>query len=189
MGAALTLLTFIAGTGLFVILHEIGSKTQTQIKMDQRTGETVIHLRAALITLEESYHRLEIARVATILGCIAPPPVFISPNCPAFLRVFNMELKFERAIQQTTQRYWEAENLRWFFSKPWFSSKSKFPEFPIQVIDAGPAELEVLKLGNYTIETPDKIQLTLRIDSLISTAEIKSRKVGLSHEWKIAWTQ
>lgn len=98
-----------------MILNQISKKIENQIKLDQRTGKMVIQLRASLITLRESRHRLEIAKTAMLSGCV------YLPACPALQRTYEIHKKIEEQIQRMVKIYWQTLRMQW---------PGQFPEFP-----------------------------------------------------------
>lgn len=165
LGAAFALLTFIIGVGVFLILHQVGTKVQTQIEMDRFTGNIAIQLRSALITVEKSKERLRIAHEAMIAGCIA------IPACPGLQRAYRLQKTVEHGIQQMAEVHWNEQKLAWMTYKPLSTSKNSIPYFSRSTL-------------------PQKVRLKLALGSLISTAEVWSIPQGvMTHEWKVAWIQ
>lgn len=162
LGAALVLIVFLIGTGLFLIQNQINNRITTQIDLDHLTGNMVIQMRASLITREQSENRLRIAKAAVISGCI------YLPACPALQRAYELQKKIEDGIQTTAKLNWYAQKTKWILFKPLLSGKSEFPDW-----------------DKHTNEFVLKIQYA----GLISSSKLWTNSGGITHEWKIAWIE
>jgi len=189
LGGCLALLTILAGVGLYELMHKIQNLTHLQVNLDQCTGTFIANLRAATLTMNESYQRLEVYRVAVVGGCLANPLA-----CPELLQKYNDVAKIEREIQEGTKSYWSEQKGVWngeIFhrcSLPLFTRKNKFPDFTFPIIQGSDADLVSLQSTRYLLAAArEPTLLSLRYLNLISTAELKYK--GAPNAWSIRWSQ
>jgi hypothetical protein len=188
LGGSLALLAALSGIGLAKLMFKIREKTTQQIALDRCTGEHVIRLRAAVLTMEESYSRLNTYRIGVLGVCAAT----VGVACPEAIKVFNKIADLERQIQISVDLYWSKQKLSWQFSHSrqcatQYPIKSEFPDFPFSIIEEGPLSLIDLRDSRFAISSMSSIQLRLATATLASQAELKREEK--KNAWSVRWVE
>ena len=153
--------------------------------MDQCSGEFITHLRAATLSMENSYFRLEGYRTATIAACALVAP------CPEALSVFQKIVKIEKKYQKTIELYWKEQQASWdhlLFVRchlPIFTHVSRFPAFDFPELDGDITDLANVKELSFLFQPHTRI-LNLSTPQLRSTAQLKKDHF---HAWTIRWIE
>jgi hypothetical protein len=150
----------LTGVGISHCLIQLTGKIQSQIHLDQLTGENALLLRATILTMEESELRLKIAKAALIAGCMN------IVACPGLEKAYEVEKKTEETIQLAAKLYWKNQKMKWLSSSPHFG-KNAFPELD-----------STRKKGEAIFE--------IRSQQLVSSARVWKRVE--QNGWKVAWT-
>lgn len=138
----------------------------------------MIGLRAGLLTLRDSYERMDRYRAVTLAAC----PVVPTPACPAALRLFRAAATAESGIQRLVQARWSGQQVRWRLGS---GSRSGFPGFDFPIATGTERDLARSWLAEYDRKTARPYTLRIRDVRMVSGAEC--RRSG--NEWKIAWTE
>lgn len=185
-GGTLLLITVATGSGLALMIQNIHSITRNQVSMDRCTGEAVLKLRAAGITMESSYRRLEGFRLM-VIASLADPVLF-----PEAVQLFRKAAQIEKAIQNQAKLYWEWEEKNWSFllqarcKIPWSSTIGAFPQFPFSIVNPEIALIDLLKIKAFSIEIKTPLHLRLSHGKLQSEAVLERKK---NDAWEVAWKQ
>lgn len=189
LGASLALLAAFLGILLACGMSAITKTTATQVDFDRCSGKYVIQMRAAAVTIEKSYERLDEYRVGVLGICAAT----LGAACPEAIKVFNQIASIERSIQKATQVYWQAQSLEWKSvlgidcHLPLWIMRSNYPQFPFEILKEGSFSLFDLKASSLRprIETHYRLRLWNR--NFSSTAELT--KEIATHAWTVYWTE
>ncbi len=176
LGGCLTLVSSIAGIGLCSIGIRIHQMSLYQVQLDRYTGSYVLNLRAASITMENSYDRMEAYRIATLAACAT------ITACPEALELFKTAATAEAGIETAAKTYWDLQKVSWNTLN---LEKSEFPDFPFEIVNP---ELSLTDLGSarFELKKSKTIELTLNKRNLKSTAELNRKH---AHVWNVAWTE
>ena len=144
----------------------------------------MISLRAASLSIEQSYDRLEIYRRATLAACLYPP------FCPEAMSLFHQAAEIERGIEELIQVDWNLQKTSWEIGAPTcknpFSTRfSQFPDFPYKLVDPE-ADLLPLDSTHFDLNGTPSLTLRLQLKPLVSAATLERRG---SHDWRIRWTE
>lgn len=180
-GGVLVFITIAAGAGLTLMIQSVHSITHDQIALDRCTGEALLKLRAATVTMEHSYQRLEGYRLAVIASLFSP----------AALELFRKAAYVEQLIQKNAKALWQAEEAQWnhtLFLRchvSWGVTGNTLPPFPFDIVDPNLGLLDLKRIQKFVI-TPSPIVLKITYGKLSSVAKMEKKK---PFGWKVAWTQ
>ena len=152
------------------------------MNFDQCTGKAVLELRAASLSFENSYARLEIYRKATIAAC------FTITACPEAMGLFQKAAYVEKGIEELIQTSWNVQKMTWEArgcETPFPTPYSNFPAFPWKIVNPE-MDLFSLKGSKFDFGRPGDIRLGLRSNPIVSTAELKRRG---NHDWSVRWVE
>jgi len=160
--------------------------THTQVSLDRCTGVFVLNLRAASISMESSYQRVNYYRAAAALACSTVA------LCPEALEALELALQAEAGIERAVKIYWMEQKTVWIAEltqrcdlKLSFGSASKFPDFPFPIII--PEELLAVKTGLSSLkQNPPTFTLRLQNRTLSSQA-IAYRDTN--SRWQVKWNE
>jgi len=164
----------------------------TQIAMDRCTGENILFIRAATLSMRDSYLRLQGERALTATACLNPL------TCAAAMSAFHAVASAEQTIQRTVKALWSEKAFLWKYrlscSLP-FVRRDPFPDFPFEISDAVLVSPKIAAETRWIVGSPPPFQLRLRFRNLSSGAE--ARKKGAIHEktgigpqgWNVAWIE
>ena len=186
IGGCLALLATIAGAGLYRYIQAVRSVTQTQVNLDKCSGNFIIKARAASISMEKSYERVQKYQVATEIAILAFPP-----QAEVAVLILKEAMTFEKLFEEGVEAYWREQQLVWNTEVAvrcevsFATLRSSYPSFPYPIIDPALGVLE--QSGTlFLMSTPKPIVLWLRQRNLRSAAELKRRAQS---EWTIRWTE
>ena len=158
-------------------MNVVSKRINQQVNLDRETGGRSIKLRAILISMDESFERVQIYRAAAITACAIPPA------CAEATDIFKTALQAESQIEGVLRSVWKTEELSWRAS----TTHNAFPKFPYAVIN--PSDLWIaLDQAKQKSTLAPGTQLNLRAtrDALASTARIER---STQNEWKVKWIE
>ena len=149
--------------------------------MDQCSGQFIIKMRAATLSMENSIGRMEKYRAATLAACALVTP------CPEAITAFQAVSKIEFGIQNATRIFWNEQKAIWEHALSSYCHltppirSSHFPEFDFPMISGSAADL---------VPRPPHLipnrELSLHTSKLVSAAKLERK---LQHDWAIRWTE
>jgi hypothetical protein len=151
--------------------------------MDRCTGGAVLHLRAALKSLEHSYLRIEVAREATLA-------LLLTPAAPEALSAFRSAAKIEKKIEEAIRKDWEWEAKRWESMTGLgcrlrrMPERSPYPPFQYPIINPDLSILE-MRTSRFLLSQKRPIELSIHSAQLRSGARLEQ----VNHEWLTYWYQ
>jgi hypothetical protein len=160
--------------------------------MDRCTGQTAIQFRAAALTVEESFARLQLYRFTALAACA------YYPACPAALQVFNGLLGIEKTIQIGVKGYWTEQKYKFLLARNsacslhFSSAAGSVKGYPFRVIKETQYDRESLNEETFSLPKLKPISISLHTGNKFSTAELKREGTalyGFPNQWSVRWTQ
>jgi hypothetical protein len=194
LGGCLALLAALAGVGLFELMAHIHKLAETQVALDRCTGEFALNLRAASVSMEESYQRIAIERKAAQAVCAT------LYGCPAAETALIAALTIEASLQQIVKVYWTTKESEWKDELANHCNLGRhllgngitggeFPPFNYPIVDPalginGTEEIGVL------LDPMDDIKLHIEENQHSSdlTSEAVAARMGPAN-WGVRWTE
>ncbi|NDG84106.1 MAG: hypothetical protein EBX52_03595 [Proteobacteria bacterium] len=184
MGAALALLTFIAGAGLWHEQVHIRAIAERQLALDRCSGAAGLRLRDLLRELDASCQRIHAGLRALRLA------EGTRAGAAALLRFRNASLA-EKHLQERLQSIWHEEALRWntfpgvgcgLRNAP---ARDPYPSFPLPVIHAALPTPDLPACLMPSVASGG-IRLGIRVAELSTEALISKAD---SHDWEARWSR
>jgi hypothetical protein len=194
LGGCLALLAALAGVGLFELMAHIHKLAETQVALDRCTGEFALDLRAASVSMEESYVRISIERKAAQAVCAT------FYGCPAAQTALIAALTIEASLQQIVKVYWTTKESEWKYELANHCNLGRhllgngitggeFPPFNYPIVDPalginGTEEIGVL------FDPMDDIKL--HIEENQHSSDLTSEAVAARESpgnWGVRWTE
>ncbi|MBS1959604.1 MAG: hypothetical protein JST80_09050 [Bdellovibrionales bacterium] len=170
LGPVLVLAVTFCGAGLIKVRRAIEHRTERQVLLDRNTGEAALLLRAALITLQASYQRLDRYRVITLSLCPA------TPSCPTALQAFKIAAMTERLIEESVRLKWNEQRLKFM---------SDYPDFNFQTAAGDTTDLTI----KWTAQFEARVNPEYRLDGWDGNLISQSTVGRVGHGWSVAWTR
>ena len=196
LGGCLAFSAALAGLALFQLMGHIHKLAETQVALDRCTGEFALDLRAASVSMEQSYFRISLERKAAQAVCAT------LYGCPAAESALITALTIEASIQEVIKVYWTAKQSEWKnelsnhcnLGKNLFITKFKgndFPSFENRYPIVQPS------LGRYGAEEVGVLMepmddIKLHIDEDKSSSHLTSEAVASRNSpmnWDVRWTE
>lgn len=183
LGAVFVLALFSVSVALVSTRSTIHAGIRRQVSLDRWTGRHALQLRGALITLGNSYRRLEMYRLATLAAC---PPLIPSPACPPALKSFTTAARAESLLIRAIHGMWKAQSLAW---KSSLTSRGSYPEFEFRIPSGTVADLTTSWTLEYEKNSQTSYDWNAQEKNLRSRATLFKRGGSHSFSWTAAWTQ
>jgi hypothetical protein len=186
LGGCLALLASTAGIGLYQLARHVEARTRSQIALDRCTGEFLIRLRAASVSIEQSYQRANAEIIAAKAACVLTG----GTACPEVQEALQIALNIEAGIETAVQLYWNEQKSIWEVEianrceLEWFVQKSSFPVFPYSIVNPALGMSETLPLR----ELAKKHQkLILELKDGANQSQATALQI-LPAKWSVSWT-